>query len=398
MYMSAYQQLFRKNLIDILENRQKICIFRPTFTNSKTEVTMKTLIVTFIAAIALLLSPPLQSNPIPPPNLIVEVYFDDSEWVLVVDNMYLWAWGLEDFEDVAINSSGGLAYINPDVVPDPDESVTLLTVDDLTLPLEIDPVEDHIVVWVSEGYTLCDLEWGPDPDDIVSGPEPWQSIVISCVAFSPDWDYIFWPVKGASHNCYATSCSKHGVFTGYVTDQYGNPVPDAEICYLSDNLLFSDFGFGHIITGVSGQYQHNYMPARNYHIGKIMFDDTEYPADEYISIEPGDTTIMNFTIYLTGLETLAMVGRYGMRNYPNPFTDATTFTVIMPDENINHATTIEIYDMLGNFIEQIPVGSNGNKRKEEIYWNPGSGLQPGNYLAKLKSGNRTVCTHKITIK
>lgn len=384
--------------MNTLQNREKICIFRNTFTNSKTEVTMKTLLVTFIAVFTFFLSFQSQSNPIPPPNLIVEVYFESGDWVLVIDNMYAWAWGLETFEDVEIFSSDGYAHINPEIVPEPDEWVTLLTVDDLTQPLEIDPVEDHVGVWVSGGYTLCDLEWGPDPDDIVSGPEPWQSIVISYIASSPDWNYIFWPLKGASHNCFTSGCAKHGVFMGVVTDQYDNPVPEAEICYLPDEMLFSDFNFNHIITDATGYFVHPYMPARNYQIGKIKFDDTEYPVDEYISIEPGDTTIMNFTICLTGLEEHAVVHPRGIRNYPNPFTVATTFTVFLPDENINHATTIEIYDMLGNFIEQIPVRNSRSERLTEMYWKPVSRLQPGNYLAKLKSGIKTIATCKITKK
>lgn len=356
---------------------------------------MKTLIITCIAVFTLLFSLPSQSNPIPPPNLVVEVYFESGEWVLVIDNMYAWAWGLETFEDVVIFCSGGSAEINPNVVPDPDEYVTLLTVDDLTQPLDIDPVEDHVGVWIWEGYTLCDLEWGPDPDDIVSGPEPWQSVIISCVAASPDWDYIFWPVKGAAHNCYTGGCSRHGVFTGIVTDQYSNPMPDAEICYLPDGLLFSDYGFSHIITNASGQYQHNYMPARNYHIHKIVFDSVEYLTDEYISIEPNDTVNLDFTIYTTQTAERELQKATTLSNFPNPFKTATTFTINLPEIS-NSALTLEVCDISGKMVTSIKADS--KIKSQSLYWNAGSLLPTGQYLVILKSDQQIMATHKITIE
>ena len=360
---------------------------------------MKTLICTLFTTVLLFLSASLQSNPIPPPSLIVEVYFDNGEWVLVVDNIYMMAWGIEDFEGVEIFSSNGYAYINPDVVPDPDEWVTLLTADDLTQPLEIDPVEDHVGAWVSGGFTLCDLEWGPDPDDVVSGPEPWQSIVISYVASTPEWNYMFWPLMGASHNCYATACAKHGVFTGYVTDQYNNPVPGGEICYLPDELLFSEFGFYHIITDASGQYLHPYMPARNYHIEKIMFDDAEYPVDEFISIEPNDTLNLDFTIYLTDINTVANTNKASIRNFPNPFSNVTSFSGCIPDHTPGEVCAIEIVNIAGKIVAIINISSNTwGSGGFSTDWNAGAHLAKGTYFARLKTGKEMIATTKITIK
>lgn len=356
---------------------------------------MKTLICTLFTTVLLFLSASLQSNPIPPPSLIVEVYFEDGEWVLVVDNMYMWAYGLENFEDVEIFSSSGFSYVNPDVVPNPEDWVTLLTVDDLTQSLEIDPVEDHVGAWVWGGYILCDLEWGPDPDDIVSGPEPWQSIVISYVAASPDWDYIFWPLKGASHNCYVTGCSKKGVFTGIVTDQYGTPIQSAEICYLPDGLLFSDYGFSHIITDTSGHYSHNYMHARNYHIEKIMFDDAEYPVNEYISIEPNGILNLDFTIYTTQTEKPVLNNETIISNFPNPCKESTTF-IINLQKNIASEVSLEICDITGKVMAYLEADP--KIREQSIYWNPGTSLQPGQYLVLLKTGQEILASHKIIVQ
>jgi hypothetical protein len=355
-------------------------------------------IITFIAALMISLNP-LISNPIPPAGLIVEIYFEDGEWVLVVDNYYMMSCGMETFEDVALMCQNGFSYILPDVVPDPDEWYTLLTAADLELPFDIDPVEDFVDVWDSQGYSYAFLEWAPGPNTMVSGPAPDQSIIIKCVSSTPDYWYLFWPLKSGMHNCFSIGCSARGTFTGFVYDQDGNPVPDAEIFYLPESLLYSDYFFYHIVTNDWGEYINDYMPAKNYYIEKIVVDSVDYIIDEYITIEPNETTTMDFTIYTTHTDELNPILSSSISNYPNPFKQSTTFSINLGKINPTEIYYIEIMNMEGQTVEIIEAdATNKPQLSQSIYWNTKGNLEPGQYLACLKSGDQLFSTCKIAIQ
>lgn len=360
---------------------------------------MKTLKLFLCTVLLILASGFLKSNPVTPAGLIVEIYFEDGQWVMVADNTYLWIYGLNSFDNIMIFSQSGSSSFQPDFLPDMEEAVTLITNDALFQPIEVDPTEDQVGARVDEGYSLAFLDWGPDPGDMVSGPAPGQSLVLSMVAYNMNYNYIYWTVKGESRDCFENSCWKWGTFTGSVVDQSGNPVQGAEICYLCDELLFSGYTFTHLVTGADGNYEFGYMPARNYHIEKIMIDGAEYLTDEYITIEPNQTTTLDFTVILTGAEEHSSQRGISLSNYPNPFRGKTNFSIFIPENNFNQAMVIRVADISGKVIGIIPVDTSASKDgKMSITWNPGETVAPGVYFASLIAVNRTLVVHKITIE
>ncbi len=351
---------------------------------------MKILLI-FLASL-LLFNLPLQSNPIPPAGLIVEIYFEDGEWVLIADNYYLDMMGYNNFEDMQLSNGNVFVQFQPDFYPDSTNWLTAITNDALVAPLELYPDDGFVGIYSDYYDEINTLKWGPDPYDPVAGLQPNQSSYIHFVTSYEYYDYIFWQVKSTGCNNYPYGGDCTGTFLGFVYDQNGNPVGDAELYYTEDYILDTGYDIHHIITDNSGYYFFDGMLARNYHIHKIVADDVDYPTNEYFSLEPNDTVNLDFTIYTTQTPEWELQETTTLSNFPNPFKKATTFIINLPEIN-NPFIVLEICDITGKIVASFEADS--KTKSQSLYWNVGSMLPPGQYLVLLKSNQQILATHKI---
>jgi hypothetical protein len=130
-----------------------------------------------------------------------------------------------------------------------------------------------------------------------------------------------------------------------------------------------------------------------------VVDSVDYIIDEYITIEPNETTTMDFTIYTTHTDELNPILSSSISNYPNPFKQSTTFSINLGKINPTEICYIEIMNMDGQTVEIIEAdATNKTQISQSIYWNTNGNLKLGQYLACLKSGDQLFSTCKIAIQ
>jgi len=355
--------------------------------------------LTFTILIASLFSMPVFCNPAPPVGIIVEVYFIGDDWFLVADNFCMEMYGIESFEDVSISCNCGFFNFQPDFLPDFSSPRTIISQEALQNTIFIDPVEDEIYVDFPGGYSLAFLEWGPSEEDEVSGPLPGQTLILTLFSFSPNYNYAWFTVKGNSPDCYYSGCSYYGTFEGYVHDAFGNPLANAEIVYLPEYFYSQGYYFPHIYTNANGHFQDDFMLARNYHINKIIVDEIEIPMDEFVVIEPNETTTKDFQIVYTGLNKVVTEEQASISNSPNPFSEVTTFSIAVPEMYCNKNPVLMISDVLGKIVDIVEIQSSQIKNSQATFtWQNEASLPSGNYIVTLNVGKTNLTMHKFTIE
>jgi hypothetical protein len=94
----------------------------------------------------------------------------------------------------------------------------------------------------------------------------------------------------------------------------------------------------------------------------------------------------------TGLKGNA--GRTGMSIYPNPFTDGAIVKLVNVSTQGGNVLSLSITDISGNEIKRIEVSNSADSPVMIIK----EKMQPGIYLLRLKSGDRTLATEKIIVQ
>ena len=95
----------------------------------------------------------------------------------------------------------------------------------------------------------------------------------------------------------------------------------------------------------------------------------------------------------TGIEELNAAGKtISFMNYPNPFTNSTTFTFRL-EKSAN--VSIRVFDIFGRLVAE-PVNEFHQIGEQNVLWNT-EGLPSGLYFCRLKAGNQFF-THKIIKK
>jgi hypothetical protein len=103
-----------------------------------------------------------------------------------------------------------------------------------------------------------------------------------------------------------------------------------------------------------------------------------------------DMGAYEFGSFPSGIEELIAAGKtISFMNYPNPFTNSTTFTFrLEKSANVN----IRVFDIFGRLVAE-PVNEFHQIGEQNIQWNT-EGLPAGLYFCRLKAGNQFL-THKI---
>ena len=121
----------------------------------------------------------------------------------------------------------------------------------------------------------------------------------------------------------------------------------------------------------------------------VPLSDIEFYSDiniEVIAVNSfGETTVSAdvFKHYRTGITTQVMPDNYGLKNYPNPVVNGTTFEFTVPANNESLQVSLILYDLTGQRVASI-TNRNYNAGKQRIIWNPNSNeLTKGNYIYRL---------------
>lgn len=321
------------------------------------------------------------ANPIMLESLFLEVYFEDEKWFLVIDNYMLDPTDYT-FEGIYITCNDGPLYIKDDFLPDPTQSITILSNECLYTPVEIPRAGDSIHSYMdnSWGYfEFTTLVWNDTLPSPVCGPLEGQSLVITMVYKTfeiTEW----WLVKND-----LSTWNHHGSFAGYVLDLYNNPVADALIHYIDDEYIDNPYNqFDALWTNDLGYFEIDDLPARNYTVSKISKDSQSFFPNEIISIEPGEN-YHEFTIdYIVGTGDKAHQKGTQVTNFPNPFERTTIFEIdLEPGRSVSQAY-LKILDLNGRTVSIKPLPINyQNPGKLSFNWTKPGHLASGEYLYVL---------------
>ncbi len=340
-----------------------------------------------------------RGNPITPESLIVEVYFEDGEWYAVVDCFLMEMLGINTFQEIEIYCNDGLFVFKEDFLPDFNTYNTVITKDALEYPIELNPINDFIEIYWSGGFGFLNLEWGSYTTAPVSGPNEGQALMVEFVYGDENYNYTFWLVKANEPYYLPTQTIVRGIFNGYILDNNNSPIPNAEIRYVNEYLMQSLYNFPPLVTDETGYFCHDNLLARNYHIYKIVIDESDYEFDEYVSIEPDSTNSYTFNLDFTMIPENPDPSFARLINYPNPFSTQTTFTIDLPAGLAKGDLTLNILDFVGRAVSVVFIGSNAiDDNQLSFTWKNDLPLGTGNYIGLLKADGAILATQKISIK
>lgn len=338
------------------------------------------------------------ANPIMPESLFAEVYFENDDWYLVIDNNLLWSYGIEDFEFIQIFCTDGQLFLKPSFLPDSIHEITILTNDDLLSPVEINRSGDCITSFY-DNFELTTLEWNDILPSPVCGPQAGQSLSIIMIPVE-DMNYEWWLVKNNNPLINGGSLQTYGAFSGYVYDQNNIPVPDARIDYIEPYYIQVPYNcFDTLFTDNNGYFTIDGLPARNYYISNIIKNNQAYSVNEHISIEPNSVNFKVFTIdYIVGCQDSEINKNFEISIFPNPFRYKTNFIITCKKNQSLINAHIKICDIRGKLITILPVHNlpdiNGQIK---IKWSKSAGLKAGHYIYSLNQEQDILASGKMTI-
>ncbi len=367
---------------------------------------MKKLIILLVLLCAWL--PGLKSNPIMPGSLVIEVYFEDDTWYLEIDNYLLDIFGINTFENIFVETKNGSFFFKEDFLPDFSNEVTIVTKDALIFPIDLDKIEDCIFCYYYDTQTddffiFTELYWGSYPYSEVGGPYENQSLKIVMVPLPPPDYNDWWLVKDdnptiGEHDWFYVYA--RGTYKGFLYDENGNSVSNAEIKYLPDNYLNTgQLEFEPLMTNEFGFFIHEHLFCRYYHITSVIADGMEYYLDEVIAIEPGSILEMDLTIDLsTGIPVPKNSEYFMLSNYPNPFGYSTTFEFSIPKNSTFKNGKIEIKDILGRHLEEINFyPGQSNQEEYKLIWKNNNEFPVGQYYYNLVIDGKKAASTKMII-
>jgi len=364
-------------------------------------------IILFFFFLSLIISGNLKANPISPPPVISELYFNNNEWTLelVFNTMGYPQVSVSDSFFI-ITSTDTVAFKHGFIIT--QNTPILITKDSLAYPLLIKKNGD--LVQIGERYhgMFFNLDAGWNPFTFgnianaqVSAPLPGQSIKrFKCHDYGNGSDYYY--IAKDSHPTLGTdafNATASSSFSGHVYDSNHNPFPGVS---LGPILLYCSppYTTG-LLTDANGYYSsigYSYLYSFIRHITiQKQFCNS---IDTTFSIEPDSACVIDFTLdsCTVGLNDISKSNNYSMQVFPNPGSENFTFQIIAPELNYTDGL-IKIYNIAGEMVNLIPV--NKHDSSASIAWN-GKGrysdLSSGLYTCSFEINGNPVAMQKLIIK
>ncbi|MBC8527429.1 MAG: T9SS type A sorting domain-containing protein [Candidatus Cloacimonetes bacterium] len=351
----------------------------------------------YVTIFILFLFSQLAGDPVPPPSVISEIYFEGNNWTIELAYAVEWTEPLF-LDECTLISSAGETTFNEGTVLFPD-SILLITEDDISTPLFIDKNGDFIMI---TGSFVDDIiSFGTYPGSYVNAPNEGQSLARGTLEYYwydwqgfPTWIIIYILAKDniPSLGSNIFSVNTRGTFCGYVYDLQGNPIQGAIINYFScpneEEFI--------IETSENGYFENTNMYGMNYDV-TIYVDDIAM-LDTLITIEPDSTTYCEFYINLTSVdEEIKKWNQINLSNYPNPFIESTRISFSATD--LHGFTQINIYNIRGQLVKALMPMTNDQCPMTKVVWdgtNQEGVLQPpGFYFYSFEVDGKKIKTNKM---
>jgi len=358
-----------------------------------------------IFVLVFLIAGKLFANPVAIPPVISEFYLNDGDWKLEL--YFPWEFAsFNDFSDLCLICNNDTAYFINGLYFAWD---TLLVIDQnsLTSSFNINLNADQIYLAYSYYFHRLDdgilyhepgiTKWG-----WVTTPQSGESIVNQ--KFTQAFGDIFYMLMKDStptigYNAF--DCSTRGVFSGYVHDQFGNPVPgirfrhcNEDFCYGTTTPTFDCF-----VSDEDGFFETDALFCKWHHL-LLEKDDFTFMTDT-IFFEPDSIYYKEYILTDVSIPLIEDKPDIQIFIAPNPFFHKTTFHISMPDyQRWNHGK-ISIRNMNGQIVDVISFpNAEWSGNTFTIDWYPAMArgiVMPGLYLYSLEVDDRFIDSGKLII-
>lgn len=352
-----------------------------------------------IALACLLFSASVYSNPLLPPPVISELYWDDSGWTMEL--YFLMApYDIGNLDEL-------LMVVNDDTsafstsIPIELWQIMLITNDDLVTPIDI-PVEGGLIDFLLVDYDLFPINegfaYGNHPYSRVTAVEPGQSLVTQKFITIDERGMEFWLVKEMqpSIGSLPFTCQTRADFSGLVVDKAGLPVPDASIIYTYTDTENFDPPIPGLITGEDGAFSTDQMFCKEYNIG--IFVDGGMELITQLNIEPGSANYFEFALdsLYVGKNEFTEEPKISMTTNPNPFTNDLHVNIQVNGYKSATLAQLKLMDLNGKVIKGADINAS-YLHHMDVYWNNMNQIimNPGVYILVLEVDGRVITSQKV---
>jgi hypothetical protein len=354
-----------------------------------------------IISAMLLFSVSVFSNPLPPPPVISELYWDESGWTMEL--YFLMApYEINNLDELLMVCNGDTSAFNPGI-PVELWQIIVVTSEDLVEPMDI-PVEGGMIqffytedLWpINDGFV-----YGNYPSSRVTAVEPGQSLVTQKFITIDERGMEFWVVKEMqpSIGTMPFTCQTRANFSGLVLDKAGLAVPDASIIYTYTDTENFDPPIPEIITGEEGTFSTDQMFCREYSIK--VYVDGQMELITQVNIEPGSANYYEFALdsLYVGTPDDLIEQKVSMSAGPNPFNQKLHIYIEMDQRYFSTPARLKLVDLKGNILKSTDVHS-PYLHNVDIYWEYLDQVivNPGIYLLMLEVEGDILATQKVVFQ
>jgi len=347
----------------------------------------------------------LFSNPITMPPVISEFYYNNGDWQieLYFDQMHeIW---IQDFSDLRLHCNSGFSTFI-DSLPFQYDSIIVIDQSSLNSIIYINPDDDFIKLFhLGYGQSIDVIYYGPFTimgDDQIIAPKDGQSIVRNYFNnLNGDDFYKLMLDDTPSIGSDQFISDSRATFSGYVFDQYSNPVPDLNLVYCNESYCYGGVApaYSCLQTDENGYFESDEMFC-NWHLFKLQKDDFIFSYDT-LCFEPDSVYYKEYILIDVGIPAEKPDNDISILAAPNPFNHKTSFHISMPDYFRWNDAQITIRSINGQLVDVIHFPNavwSGNVFS--IDWYPamtGNNVIPGLYLYSLEVDGKVILSEKLII-
>ncbi|HOW24254.1 MAG TPA: hypothetical protein PK711_01170 [Bacteroidales bacterium] len=343
----------------------------------------------------------LRANPIEL-RIFSEIYFEGDDWFIELVH-FNQLFGESSLDNFGILCSSGSAQFKPGI--DVTESGwVIITQDSMLSPLAINKYGDFIQFRFYHNGSWNTVNsptyFGDMEDSQVNYPFEGQSIVNTTIIYGQNW-MDFWTVKENDPTLGSSfyQVTTYGTLSGRVLNQNLEPVAGIQVQYCPPYFLGQSLS--PIFTDNEGYFcSPPEMLARNYAIS-LIWNETSL-LDTCVTVEPDSTTWCDYILdtVLVKVPSSIKGQELSFGNFPNPFSDNTTFVIQLPEDTHYQEGRIIVYDMTGREVYDRVIGQEMTGTAPVFHhWdlagNPAS-VSPGEYISCLVLDGIVVAKNKST--
>lgn len=351
----------------------------------------------------------LYSNPVILPPVISEFSYNGGNWQMEIYmdeeifGMFVW---FTSFDELCLVCDESVTFFKPGI-PFSMDSVYVIDQSWLTSTFKVDSIEDCINVHTWSGGGIHGEIGEPvcyDSSSILHPPAGMGESIALQYIYAGGELYTYYqmvqspPTFGTNPFNVDARCS----FSGYVFDQFGNPVEGVEFVYCDLGHCYGSYqpSFPCFNTDTNGYFECDELYPK-LHNFQLTLDDFIYQTDQ-IFFDPQEAVYREYTLTGVGIQVQEEpANEISIFAVPNPFSQKTSFQLSMPDYQRWESGKITIRNINGQLVDEILFpNAEWSGNVFSIDWYPAiaqADVMPGLYIYNLEIDGKFIASEKMII-